>query len=254
MKRFLKLLQKDLEASRLPVAFLSGITLAIMVFFRYKISSGAWPVEAAVGAVAIPAMFLPLWLMWQSFQTLRSEWREDTVYTLLVLPVPGWQVMLAKLVSICAEYTVLFVVAVAGAFSFFWGLLEPLFTILPSISWLLWNMFLLYLASLIALAGFVIFVQLAFVVSKMVGRLQGLVSIWTLVLANWAVTRLAVIIEPLFRWIPAIPLHSVFRLQELERNIVLELNLAPHIGLFLGSIAVFCLTSYLFENYVEING
>lgn len=254
MRRFSKLLQKDLEASRLPVAFLSGITLLIMLFVRYKISSGAWPVETMLAAVAIPGMFMPLWLMWQSFQTLRLEWREDTVYTLLVLPVAGWQIMLAKLASICAEYTVLFTVNVAGALVFFWGPLEPLLAVLPSISWLLWNLLLLYLASLVALAGFVIFVQLAFVVSKMVGRLQGLVAIWTLVLANWAVSRLGLILEPLFRWIPTIPVHRIFKLEQLERGIVLELRLAPHIGLFLGTLAVFCLTSYLFEHYVEING
>lgn len=254
MKRFFGLLKKDLEASRIPVAFLSGITLLIMLFVRYKISSGAWPLETAIAAIAIPTMFTPLWLMWQSFQALRSEWREDTVYTLLVLPVPGWQVMLAKLVSIWAEYTVLFVTIVAGGLIFFWSLLNPILTMLPSLSWLLRNVFLLYLASVYALAGYVIFIQLAFVVGKMVGRFQGLVAIWTLVLANWIVGRLALLLEPLFRWLPTVPLHDVFRLQQLERNIVLELNLAPHIGLILGTIGLFCLTSYLFEHYVEISG
>lgn len=112
MKRFLKLVLKDLEGSRLPTLFLSGITLVFMAFVRYKVSFGSWHSQMSVLAVALPTAFFPLWLIWRSFQTLRSEWREDTVYTLLALPVPGWQVMLAKLVSLCVEYSVLFAVTV----------------------------------------------------------------------------------------------------------------------------------------------
>ncbi|NMB01479.1 MAG: hypothetical protein GX971_08200, partial [Firmicutes bacterium] len=159
MRHFLRLLRKDLEASRLPVGFLSGITLIIMLFVRFKISSGAWAAENFVAAVAIPVAFMPLWLIWQSFQTLRSEWREDTVYTLLVLPVAGWKVMLAKLVSIWVEYSVLCVATVGGTLIFFGTFLEELFRALPSVSWAIWNGFMVYLLGLAILSSVVIFVQ-----------------------------------------------------------------------------------------------
>lgn len=254
MSRFYRLLRKDLEASRWPLVFLSGITVGIMLFVRHRVSTGAWPPTGAIAAVVIPLTFLPLWLMWQSFQTLRSEWREDTVYTLLVLPVPGWQIMLSKLVSIWVEYTVLLAVTLGGTLLFFWGMLEDALRTLPSVSWAVSNGLLIYLASLAILASFVIFVQLAFVVGKMVGRLQGIVAIWTLVLASWLVDKLGMLFEPLFRWIPSLPLHRLLRLHELGRDVTLEWNLAPEIGTWLGILALFWATSYLFEHYVEVNG
>lgn len=254
MSRFFRLLRKDLEASRMPVGFLSGITIGIMIFVRMKIASGAWPAETTVAAVAIPLAFIPLWIFWQSFQTLRSEWREDTVYTLLVLPVPGWQVMLSKLISIWMEYTVLLAVTITGTLLFFGRMLENFWNALPSMSWVISNGLIIYLFSLTILAFFIVFVQLSFVVSKMVGRFQGIVAIWVWVLSSWLVQKLGFILEPLFRWLPPLPLHKLMRLDELGRGITLDGNLAPLIGAWLGVIVLFWLTSYLFEHYVEING
>ena len=254
MKRFLRLLRKDLQASLLPMGFLSGITIILMFLIRFKISTGSWPVEASLAAVAIPLVFLPLWLLWQSFQTLRSEWREDTVYTLLVLPVPGWKVMLAKLSAIWVEYTGLLAVTVIGTLLFFAPLVQEAMQVVPSVAWLVRNGLLLYLVSLATLASVVIFVQLAFIVGKMVGRLQGLVAIWTLILSGWLVDKLGVLLEPLFRWLPTLPVHRLFRLEEVRQGIVVEWNLAPEIGTWLGILAMLVLTSYLFEHYVEVNG
>jgi len=254
MKRFLTLLRKDLQASLLPIGFLSGITVIIMAFVRFRIETAGWPMEISLVAISIPLVFLPLWLLWQSFQTLRSEWREDTVYTLLVLPVPGWQVMTAKLLAIWIEYTVISAVTAVGTLVFFSPLVREAMAFVPSVGWVIRNGILLYLASLLMLASVVIFVQLAFVVSKMVGRLQGLVALWTLILSSWFVEKLGVLLEPIFRWIPTVPLHRVFRLEEIREGIVADWNLAPEIGSWLAILFVLALTSYLFEHYVEVNG
>lgn len=254
MSRFLRLLRKDLEASRWPLGILSGAIVGLLTFAWFRMPpAGHVDWEAAAFVMAIPFVFLPFWLLWQSFQSLRSEWREDTVYTLLVLPVPGWQILISKMLEICIEYTVLLLVSLGGGLILFHGHLEALLLILPRPSWLLWNGFILYLVSLAVLAAFVSVIQLSFVVSKMVGRLQGLVALWVLILANWLVAKSGIILEPVFRWLPPLPLHRIFDLQELGREIVLEWNIAPEVGTWLGIIALFFLTSYLLENYLEIN-
>lgn len=259
MKRFLRLLRKDLEASKLPTGLLSGIILGLMAIVRFKLGDLGSDYKSAaffaiVLTVTLPILFLPLWLFWQSFQSLRSEWREDTVYTLLVLPVPGWHVTLAKLIGILVEYSVLLVVSVGGGLLLFWRMIEPFWNALPSTSWILGNAFLLYLVSALALAAFVILMQLAFIVGKLVGRAQGLVAIWTWILASWLVGRLGSFLEPIFRWVPPIPLHRVARLELLGRDVLLDWNIASQLGTFLGVIGLFWLTSYLFEHFVEING
>lgn len=254
MKSFLRLLRKDLEASRWPMGFLSAITLGIMLSVSLKIATGGWPTQAAIAAVTFPLVFLPLWVLWQSFQTLRTEWREDTVYTLLVLPEPGWKIMLAKLSAILLEYTVLLVVTVVGTLIFFFPMVQEAMLVLPGAGWVVRNGILLYVFSLFMIASTIIFVQLAFVVSKMVGRLQGLVALWTLLLSGWLVDRLGILLEPLFGWIPTIPVHALFRLNELKQGMVADWNIAPEIGTWLGTLALLVLTSYLFEHYVEVNG
>lgn len=254
MRRFLKLLQKDLQATLLPLGFISGISLIIMLFTRIKIATGAWPEETSMIATIIPVVFLPIWVLWQSFQTLRSEWREDTVYTLLILPVPGWQVMLAKLTAILVEYTALLIVIVAGVLACFPMLTHEVLQSIPSVAWLVRNGFLLYLFSLVMLFSMITFVQLAFLVGKMIGKVQGLVALWTLVLGGWLTNKIGALLEPLFRWIPKLPLHKLLRLDEIRQGVVADLDLAPEIGFWLATIAVFILTSYLFEHYVEVNG
>ncbi|NLJ79805.1 MAG: ABC transporter permease subunit [Firmicutes bacterium] len=251
MLPFLRLLRKDLESIRWPLGIISGLSAGLIVFLRFKLAGG-WHEDLVGILMAAPLMFLPFWLFWQSFQSLRTEWREDTVYTLLCLPVPGWQLTLSKLCTIAAEYTVyLGVVAAANAlFNPFAGEILASF---PA-SWLLRNGFLFYLIGLSQVVSSVIFIQLAFVVSKMVGRLQGLVSLWTFFLAFWVTGRMGGLLEPLFRWIPAVPLHRLFRLDLIGRPIVSYWDAAPKISQGLIIFGFFWLTGYCLENYVEVNG
>lgn len=261
MKRFLKLVRKDLETGRLPVLLLSGITLALMVWARLRLvnapavvetAESYWPSIYLVLALAVPVTFFPLWLIWRSVQTLRLEWRDDTIYTLLALPVPGWQIMLAKLVSLCMEYTVLFAVATGGALLLFGGVLN-MGTALPGPSWVALNIFWLYLGGLLLFTALAVQTQLAVVVGKMVGRVQGIVTLWVWILAVWFTSRLAELLQPLFRWLPVLRLHELMRLDELETQIILEVHPAGQVGFWLATIGIFVLTGVLFERCVEVN-
>lgn len=253
MKRFAKLLSKDLEANRLPVLFLAGMILILMAYARFKLAQYPWAQYHLFYAVALPAGFLPFWLIWQSFQTLRSEWREDTVYTLLVLPVSGWQVLLAKLVSICLEYTFLFWVITGGTWLFFKNVLVELWTFVPDSLWLVWNLFWLYAAGLLGVAVLVIYVQLGFVVSKLVGRLQALVALWVWVLGAWLVDRVGLLLQPLLGWLPSISVDRLLGWERVHIDLSVDLNLAPPVGAGLALVGLFFLAGYLFEHYLEIN-
>lgn len=252
MAPFLRLLRKDLETSRWSVGVFSGIMFGLMVYIRFKISSGKWPYQALGFFFLVPAIIGPIWLLWQSFQTLRSEWREDTIYTLLTLPVSGWKILLAKLCAICLEYTVFVIVSLVGLLVLFPFILTEASEVVPSLGWLAWNGFLVYLVSLFFLISVVIFIQLAFVVGKMVGRFQTIISLWVLFLASWFVTILSRILAPALRWLPPLSLHKIMRLHQLERSIVFEWYFSSQLGGFLAIVGLFFLASYLLENYTEI--
>lgn len=256
MRKFLRLLRKDLEASKWPLTVLSGVSLIWHLFLRFKLES-TWSKNEVMVLLWLPLLFLPFWLIWESFQTLRTEWREDTAYTLLVLPVPGWYITLSKLAGLLVEYTLLLAVNIGGILLMFKVRLPEMFGSLLveiPISWLARTMFLVYLASLGVFAYLVVFIQLAFVVSKMVGRLQGLVAFWVLFLAGWFVSRMGQLLEPLFRWVPGVPLDKLFQTERIGVTFDSFIwNLSPQIGLWLATFGLFILTAWLLEKYVEIN-
>lgn len=252
MGPFIRLLRKDLEASRWSVGIFSGVIIGLMVYTRLKILAGTWP-YGALGLLMIgPAFLIPIWLLWQSFQTLRTEWREDTIYTLLTLPVSGWKILLAKLCAVSLEYTSLVIVSLAGFLLLFSFVLTEILQAVPSLGWLAWNGFLIYLVSLSFLIGVVIFIQLSFIIGKMVGRFQTIISLWVLFLASWFVTTINRMLIPLLRWLPPLSLHKIMRLDRLERDIVLEWHYSLQIGGWVAIILLFILAGYLLENYTEI--
>ena len=196
MIRFCLLLRKDLVASRLPVLFRSGASLALMAYVRLRLANSPVFVETAEGNwttgylvldVMLPITFFPLWVDWRSLQTLRSEWREDTINTLMALPVPGWQVMLSKLIGLCVEYTTLFVVTMGG-FLLFLGRVLELDRVLPGPTWVAVNAFWVYVGGLLLFAALAVEVKLAFVVGKLVGWSLGFVALWARILAVWCST------------------------------------------------------------------
>ena len=50
---------------------------------------GVWQPEAIVAVYWLPTGFLPLWTLWTAVQLYRQEWRENTSYLMLSLPVRG---------------------------------------------------------------------------------------------------------------------------------------------------------------------
>lgn len=130
MSRFLRLLRKDLEAIRWSLGIICGVIFGLQVFLRVKLTGG-WPEDLVALLLLMPVMFLPFWLLWQSFQGLRSEWREDTVYTLLSLPVAGWQITFSKLVSVLVEYSVFLAVIIGGTLVLFRPLWQDFLAVFP---------------------------------------------------------------------------------------------------------------------------
>ncbi|HHY15655.1 MAG TPA: hypothetical protein GX521_06240, partial [Firmicutes bacterium] len=114
-------------------------------------------------------------------------------------------------------------------------------------------LFLFYLSSLAIIAVFVTIIQLVFVVSKLVGRAQGLVALWAGILALWTTGAISRLLEPLFRWVPPISVDRLFRLGELGR-VPMDVSFSPRVEVWLAVLGLFVLTAYLLEHYVEIDG
>lgn len=262
MKAFLRLLRKDLEASKLPILINCVLLIGWLLLLRYRLAAKL-PIEAVFALLVVPLTFLPLWFMWQSLRTLRSEWREDTIFSLLLLPVTGWQLISAKLVALVIEATVIVITYSGGILILFQNTIRSLLSdILTGISLtlLLKNGLLVYLGAVALFTSFLIFVQLAFIVAKLIGRFHGLVMIWVFILTTWLVDRMGYILQPVFAWIPDIPLDKLFGMNELltvikgeNPAIVWQWNISAEVGAWLAVIGLFVLSGWLLENYMEVN-
>lgn len=260
MKAFVRLLWKDLEESKLPILINCGITIVWLLFLRYRLETG-WPLEAVAALALLPMGFLPFWFMWQTYQSLRSEWRDDTIYTLLALPVPGWFITLAKMMALLLEYTITAAVWVIGLLAVFWAPFRPelteLFSLLP-VTWFLKNGLLIYLATVAIYASFITYVQLAYIVAKIVGRFHGLVLLWVLLLTGWLTSSVGALLQPIFAWMPKVPLDRLFSLHETTKITTsvphaIYWDVSGSIGSWLAVVGLFFLSAWLLENYVEVN-
>lgn len=253
MSRFFSLLRKDLSASRMSLSIMTGIILALMAVFWLKIITNAWPWESSLIPIGLAILFLYIWSVWQASQKLNTEWKADTVYTLQVLPVPGWQVLLSKIISLWLESTVLFGVIILGINIFAHPLVQEIMAEGPGLVWIARNIILLHSLGLIIFTSIIVFFQLSFVVSRMIGRFKGLVELWVWVLAFVVINKVSQWLAPLFSWVPAIPMHKVLRLEEFSAGATLRWFLTPNLAVVACIVGLFFLASYLFDNYLEIN-
>lgn len=260
MTAFLRLLKKDLEGSKYPMLFNAAGAVLWLLFLRYRLESG-WPFDVVAALAVLPLAFLPFWFVWQTYQSLRTEWKEDTIYTILTLPVPGWLINLSKMVALLIEYTIVTAAWVVGGMLNFWSALQPqlgeLLQVVP-LTWFIKNGLLIYLFSLAIFATFIALVQLGYIVGKIIGRLQGLILLWVLLLASWIMQVAGALLQPLFAWVPKIPLDRLFGFHEIPRFVVeppqtLLWDISGSIGSWMAVIGLFYLGAWLLEHVIEVD-
>ncbi len=253
MLGFLNLLRKDLSASRMHLGIVMGIILSMMAFVWLKITTGAWPQETSLIPIGLAILFLYIWSVWQASQKLNTEWKADTVYTLQVLPVPGWQVLFSKMASLWIESSALLGVIILGINIFARPFVQEIIAQGPSLVWIARNILVLHLLGLIIFTFIIVFFQLSFVVSRMIGRFKGFIELWVWVLAFGVVSKVSQWLAPLFSWVPAIPMHKVMALEELVDGASLRWFLHPNLAVVTCIVGLFFLASYLFDNYLEVD-
>jgi len=259
MKPFLRLLRKDLEACKLPILFNCGISIIWLLYLRYRFSI-TQSMEIVLGLMLVPLVFIPFWILWQAYQSLRSEWRENTVYSLLLLPVPGWKILLSKWMALLIETTIIVVVFLITSLICFFEPIRNSFgeilRFMPT-AWYIRNGLLIYVSVLFLFSGWIIAMQTAFVVGKLVGRFSGLVALWTLLLISWLSDRVGIVLQPLFQWVPPIAVERLFKLETLTwylgDSLTISWNYSASVGSWLTMLGLFFLSSWLLANCVEVN-
>ena len=179
------LYKKELVSARVFLLIFTGAILLWQLFLVSK--RNIWPSEALVALSWLPLAVLPLWVMWNAFNSFRHEWNGNTIYLLLSLPLQGWKISLAKLLAVLSEFTFYTLIIIFGNLIFFKPELSlivkelPIEITLSNIISLGVKVYALLYWFPIATLG--VLIQFASLAGRLVERFQGLLSAWVFFLS-----------------------------------------------------------------------
>lgn len=251
MRSFWQLLRKDILSLRWVVAVLVILSLVWQAYLASK--TGNWDGDLIFGLGFLPYIFIPLGLLITSLLVYRNEWKEDTIYLILSLPIKAWQVTVSKLLAVLIGGILGFLAITFGIFIL--ALIQETSFINDYVfqsGVFNYNIGVMLMFILIGLLTGTMLIQLAYIISRMANRLQGLVFIWILVLSSWVIPRLGLLIEPLLRWLPNIRFESynIVDGQIYTSNIFIPA--APLIAPWLVVIGLFGLATWLWQSHIEL--
>ncbi len=122
-KMFATLYKKDISLGKNETLLIMGFLVVANLFLYYKAQT-SWPSQAAMGLSSALLVFIPLSIFFKAFTSISSEWKENTVYLMMSLPVSGNMIFLSKLLALLTQLLFLTLVALpfTGTFIFKYGL------------------------------------------------------------------------------------------------------------------------------------
>ncbi|TYP78208.1 hypothetical protein [Paenibacillus methanolicus] len=245
---FRNLFRKEMK-SLFPLFAVYGIAVtAAQVIVKFK--SGGWGTDAPlVISLLMPLLFAAVLTIGAGYFQLSTEWRTNTIYLLLSLPIRGWKVLTAKLVALMVLLvgTLLWV---SGSFSLIllrsmWKTLfsdqvfgEIPLTMLNVAGNSLWM-------CLLTIVLFVMLAQFAFLCGQLVTRFRWLVALAAFFAGLWLIFRAAPLLSMLLAWLPDIRFGG-------ELDDVIYLHSGMFVALVLLAAGLMWLNGYLFEKVVEV--
>ncbi|MFC4775500.1 hypothetical protein ACFO9Q_01705 [Paenibacillus sp. GCM10023252] len=202
-----------------------------------------------VGALFLPFLFVSAMAIGTGYYQLHTEWRTNSIYLLLSLPIRGWKVLTAKILAV---YALLLISSLWIAVSFGLILLraswqevrvsEAMPPLFPSLFNLALNTFWMYsLATLFLL----MLVQFTFLCGQLTAKFKWIVMIGAGFGALWLVLRISPLLSNLLLWMPELAYGGV----DVE---VIYLHPGPFVVLLLISVGLLALNGYIFEKEVEV--
>lgn len=244
---FRKLFAKEFR-SVFPVFGMYMAVLTLWDFFvLYK--SGDWgPGIASAAALAAPMVLVSFLAIGIGYYQLHTEWRTNSIYLLLSLPVRGWKVLSAKLAAVLSS--LLLSLAWTGiSYGIIllgeeWGALfgDEQQKALPALVNVTLHSLWMYVLSIVfALAV----VHFAYLLGQLVSRFKWVVMTGAGFAIVWLALRAGPFLSDLLWWMPDI----VFG----DAGVgAIYLHSGPFLVLLLFSAGLIALNGYIFEREVEV--
>lgn len=245
---FRNLFGKEIR-SLVPMYGVFAVVMAVLDFFiLYK--SKYWEDDVVfMLSLIFPFIFAGAVAVGTGYYQLHTEWRTNSIYLLLSLPIRGWKVLAAKITAVLCLFiatllwiAVCFSVILLGTTwnELFEGaeLSELLPGVLNTAANSLW-MYVLVVLFLLAVS------QFAFLCGQLVTKLKWLVVLSAFLGALWLAVRITPLLSYMMQWTPDIFFGG------LDMD-ALYLHSGPFIVLLLLSFGLIWLNGYIFEKEVEV--
>lgn len=251
-----QLFSKEIRSSKLILLLSIAAIVAWDIFLASTL--GRWREELVPALAWMPIGLLYFYALFSGITSFSREWRGNHMYLMLSLPLRGWEIFGAKVLSTMCEIVLITIVTAAGASLLGFGPTDLVFRESGGISSavpaslvyrLLFQAVILLWLSMIAVT---VIGQFSYISSRMFERFNGLVTAWVLLLSSWGLARFMSIVTPMLRWLPDIPFGGW---NDINGHIIFAtawLDSAPLVAAALWVVILFGIGSWLLERYVEI--
>lgn len=251
--RFLNLYSKELKSSLNMAIVFTIINIGWYIFLFSR--KWSWNQELIFGLSFIPLAVLPFVYMLKGFLSIRKEWKEDTIFALLSLPVPGWHITVSKLSSAMTYCLIQSLISVAGIYLVSNLYIHSLFLMVPSTiakSFVVKFIIGIFFAHLVLIAFNYIVCQFSYIISRLFDRFIGLITGITFLISYWFISRVSNLLIPLFRWLPDFSLQEWGYRNGVYQHGIQQIESAPFIVPVIVVIGLLILSSWLLENVLEV--
>lgn len=229
-----------------------GVCALIIVILHFFILSktNVWDDDVVfITSLFMPFLFVSMLAVGTGYYQLHSEWRTNSIYLLLSLPIRGWAVLVAKL---SAVLTALMLTLAVTGISFAIILLHAIwpefkesaeiFESFPLFLNLTANSFWIYT---LLVCFVLVLIQFAYLCGQLVHRFKWLVVTGAFLAALRLVLRVSPLLSQLLLWLPDVYFGG-------ENYDVLYLHSGPFLVLLLFTIVLTWLNGYIFQKVVEV--
>lgn len=253
MRSLISLINK--EVKQLNILFIVS-TLITAVWEWFLITrTEHWPPGVSFGLGFIPLFFLPLIMIFLAYTSYKSEWGNNTIYLLKILPRRGYEINFAKFLPAFSYYLFLSAALIAVNLYFNQGLIAQILSEAPEmLGRQMSRQFLILSYSAYLITGIQLYLvtQFSYIIASFYNRLRLLISILVFILSHYLILRIGGFFNYLFNWLPDFPVTVFMENPAGVTESTIYIGSAPFLVIMLIMTGLFFLNSRLIASDVDV--
>lgn len=253
MRSLISLIKNEFKQLNILI-IVSTLIIAVWEWFLIT-KTDNWPLGLSFGLGFIPLFFLPLIMIFLAYNSYRSEWGNNTIYLLKILPRRGYEINLAKFLPAFSYYLLLSLLLIAANLYFNQELIARILNEIPEMPGRqISRQFLVFSYSAYLITGVQLYLitQFSYIIASFYNRFRLLISILVFTLSHYFILRIGGFFNYLFNWLPDFPMTVFMESPSGVTESTIYIGSAPFIVIMLMMTGLFFLNSRLIASDVDV--